>query len=207
VKFLKYIAENSWKTLPWKNGKGKTVQLVIHPENSIFFEENFDWRMSLATISETSAFSIFEGYDRVLTKIHGDSMTLIQQNKSPQNLELNTAFYFTGEEKVECVLHGKEATDLNAMIKREYGRLEMQFLSCIDSQKSQISTHADFIFLFVSKGEFEISHELFVKKLSFKESCVFEGSGDGLKKILGFNSSEGDSTLIAFEIFKHRLKI
>jgi environmental stress-induced protein Ves len=70
---IKIIPSSSYKTLPWKNGKGQTIELAIN-ENATL--ENFDWRLSIASVTENGLFSNFSGYLRNLVLIDGHSIHL-----------------------------------------------------------------------------------------------------------------------------------
>src|SRR5690606_15272177 len=60
--------------LPWKNGGGSTTTIAVGPPEAGF--DDFDWRVSLATISEDGPFSRFPGVDRTLALVDGHGMTL-----------------------------------------------------------------------------------------------------------------------------------
>ena len=53
--------------VPWKNGGGSTTQIAVFPPDAGF--EDFDWRISLATIAEDGAFSEFPGVERTLALV------------------------------------------------------------------------------------------------------------------------------------------
>lgn len=59
---------------PWKNGGGSTKQLLISPANANL--SDFDYRISIASISSDGAFSPFIGIDRQLLILEGDGVTL-----------------------------------------------------------------------------------------------------------------------------------
>ena len=52
------------ESAPWKNGGGSTTEIAIAPPGAGL--DDFDWRISLATISEDGPFSVFPGIDRTL---------------------------------------------------------------------------------------------------------------------------------------------
>lgn len=54
------IPRSAWKQQPWKNGRGITHEIWRVPQR----EGDFDWRMSLAEVTESGAFSTFPGYLR-----------------------------------------------------------------------------------------------------------------------------------------------
>jgi environmental stress-induced protein Ves len=60
--------------VPWKNGGGSTTQIAVFPPDAGF--DDFDWRVSLATIADDGAFSEFPGVERTLALVDGHGMTL-----------------------------------------------------------------------------------------------------------------------------------
>ena len=48
-------------TMPWRNGLGSTIELVKH-----WSGDSFQWRLSMADVTQDGAFSDFSGYDRSL---------------------------------------------------------------------------------------------------------------------------------------------
>ena len=81
---IEIITEKSFNTLPWKNGKGETIELAINQHGTL---ENFDWRLSMATVSENGVFSDFSGYERNLVLIEGNSIHLSHNNKHTDQLD------------------------------------------------------------------------------------------------------------------------
>ncbi|GLX79868.1 hypothetical protein tinsulaeT_32080 [Thalassotalea insulae] len=65
-------------TTPWKNGLGETTELAINQGASL---TNFDWRISMAKVTQDGVFSDFSGYFRQLILIAGNGINL--QHKSP----------------------------------------------------------------------------------------------------------------------------
>jgi environmental stress-induced protein Ves len=62
--------------MPWKNGLGRTEQIEIFPEKSIFPGEDFLWRISSAKVQGASPFSQFPGCDRWLMVLGGQGLLL-----------------------------------------------------------------------------------------------------------------------------------
>ena len=63
----------SLRPTPWKNGGGVTTELAMSPPGAGL--DNFDWRVSLASIAEDGPFSQFPGVDRTLVMVAGDGYT------------------------------------------------------------------------------------------------------------------------------------
>lgn len=71
---MKILRASEYKTMPWKNGGGVTVEIAIHPPSASM--DAFDWRISMATVAQDGPFSSFPGIDRTLAIIEGNGMAL-----------------------------------------------------------------------------------------------------------------------------------
>ena len=67
--------------MPWKNGRGKTTEVAIHPVDSSLAEGDFVWRISGAEITEPGSFSLFPGFERILAVWSGQSLLLEKNGK------------------------------------------------------------------------------------------------------------------------------
>ncbi len=81
---IKIISPAGFKTIPWKNGLGETTELAISEGGSL---TNFDWRLSIATVSQDGVFSDFSGYDRNLVLISGQGISLTHDDEKIDKLE------------------------------------------------------------------------------------------------------------------------
>lgn len=106
----------------WKNGGGSTKQLLISPKDADL--TNFDYRISIATISSDGPFSPFPGIDRQLCILEGAGVKLkMMSNDAAEANELilspnEPAFCFSGETHIESQLLDKQIIDFNVMTKR-----------------------------------------------------------------------------------------
>jgi uncharacterized protein len=66
MELVRYAAVPS---TPWKNGLGLTRQLAVYPADAS--AENFEWRVSIAQLEGTAAFSRFAGITRCLAVLEG----------------------------------------------------------------------------------------------------------------------------------------
>ena len=62
------------RRMPWKNGGGETVEVIVHPEGASL--SDFGWRVSMASVASDGPFSVFPGIDRTLAVLSGDGMAL-----------------------------------------------------------------------------------------------------------------------------------
>ncbi|MDV4178348.1 HutD family protein [Rhizobium brockwellii] len=106
------------KRMPWKNGKGETVEIAVFPPGASI--NDFDWRVSMATVAEDGPFSIFPGIDRTLAILDGNGMVLDVEGST--GVLLTTAsdpLAFAADIPVAARLQDGAITDLNVMTRRD----------------------------------------------------------------------------------------
>ena len=75
---------------------GETTQLTIYPEDAIFSEKDFLWRVSSATFTSTeSQFSDFTGYQRYLLPLEGE-LAVSHKGLYDRELDRYEVEYFDG---------------------------------------------------------------------------------------------------------------
>tara|TARA_R110002167_G_scaffold3583_3_gene17349 strand:- start:23762 stop:24340 length:579 start_codon:yes stop_codon:yes gene_type:complete len=114
---IEIIPPTQFKTVPWKNGQGETIEMLINPGGSL---ENFDWRLSMANVVEDGVFSNFSGYTRNLILIAGDGINLQHNdNKIDRLTRLLDISTFDGGDKTVGNLQSNEITDFNIITRTE----------------------------------------------------------------------------------------
>ena len=116
MKPFKIYSPEDFKTLPWRNGLGSTVELI---SESLEGHEAFSWRLSIASVANDGPFSDFSGYDRTLLLLEGTGITLNNPNGS--SIELNSPLdcaHFKGEDLINASLHDGPIKDFNVMTLR-----------------------------------------------------------------------------------------
>lgn len=119
-----FIAHACLRAAPWKNGGGSTTEIAISPPGADF--DNFDWRISLATITADGPFSSFPGIDRSLMLVDGDSLQLTLDGT--RKVVLSAAqplLWFPGEAAVSAQVSGV-TTDFNVMTRRDRCRHQLE---------------------------------------------------------------------------------
>ena len=136
--------------VPWKNGGGSTTEIAIGPPDSGF--EDFDWRVSLATIEKDGAFSSFPGVDRTLALVEGHGMTLEIDGEPTLVTETEPVVSFEGSEEVVAKLSRGPSTDFNAMTRSErcYHTFGRRWLAGDSTASSTFVARADVTVLFLS---------------------------------------------------------
>ena len=105
------------RRMPWKNGGGETVEVIVHPEGASLAD--FGWRVSMATVASDGPFSVFPGIDRTLAVLSGDGMALSIEGLGEQLLKPETTpLAFPADAPTTARLTGGPITDLNVMTRR-----------------------------------------------------------------------------------------
>ena len=135
--------------VPWKNGTGSTIEIAIGPPEAGF--DDFDWRVSLATIAEDGAFSQFPGVDRTLALVDGHGMTLQIDGEPALISDAEPVIAFDGSSEVQAKLNRGPTLDFNAMSRSE--RCWHQFGRRRLSGDSTFVARADVTVLFLAEGD------------------------------------------------------
>ena len=69
---MRHLTPGDYRTMPWANGRGVTVEMLRVDENGAL-----KWRLSRASIVEDGDFSIFANTERNLTVISGPGFDLV----------------------------------------------------------------------------------------------------------------------------------
>lgn len=90
----KIIKKEDFITTKWAGGE--TTQLAIYPEDAIFSEKDFLWRISSATFTSTeSKFSDFSGYQRYILPLEG-KLSVYHDGLYNRELDRYEVEYFDG---------------------------------------------------------------------------------------------------------------
>jgi environmental stress-induced protein Ves len=135
--------------VPWKNGGGSTTQIAAFPPDAGF--EEFDWRVSLATIAEDGAFSEFPGIERTLALVDGHGMTLEIDGEAMLLSKADPVAIFDGESRVVAKLNRGASTDFNVMTRTD--RCYHQFGRRALSGESRFVARAPVTVLFLAEGD------------------------------------------------------
>jgi environmental stress-induced protein Ves len=101
----------------WKNGGGTTTEIAIFPPDA--GQENFDWRISMASVTVPGEFSHFGGIDRILAVIEGElELTFVGDTRTVCLTLDSPPHAFPGEARVVGTPVGGHVFDLNLMTRR-----------------------------------------------------------------------------------------
>ena len=109
----------------WKNGGGSTEEIARDTGDDL---DSFGWRLSIADIGKSGGFSTFAGYQRVISVLQGQGMTLRLDGQDTRPLLPLDAYAFNGECEVYCALLGGPIRDFNLIYAPERFSARLQWL-------------------------------------------------------------------------------
>lgn len=108
-----------YRRMRWKNGRGWTTEIAVHPADADLNGKPFDWRVSLAEVESDGEFSAFPGYDRTILLAEGAGMELSFDAAPARRItEPYVPFRFKGEWRANCRLLDGPVWDFNVMSAR-----------------------------------------------------------------------------------------
>lgn len=96
--------------MPWKNGGGSTEEITRDAGLAL---DGFGWRVSIADIEASGSFSVFAGYQRIITVLQGNGMILTVDGKDSRPLQVSDPLAFSGDSQVNCKLLRGPIRDFN----------------------------------------------------------------------------------------------
>jgi environmental stress-induced protein Ves len=118
---LRVLNPDRYRRMPWKNGRGETVEIAIFPPDADL--ETFEWRISSASVASDGPFSSFSGIDRTLCVLSGKGILLSVGTGKPQAIGPDTApFSFPADAAAVARLIDGPIIDLNVMTRRAVWR-------------------------------------------------------------------------------------
>ena len=124
---LQHFAIDTLRPRPWKNGGGSTREVACWPQGAGL--DDFDWRVSIASVAASGPFSVFAGVDRTIMLLAGEGLRLQAPGFDHLLDTPNVPFAFSGDVALHCTLLGGESTDLNVMGRRTRGRAGLRVVS------------------------------------------------------------------------------
>ncbi|SEP62325.1 hypothetical protein SAMN05216548_101118 [Faunimonas pinastri] len=114
---MRILRSPQYRQMPWKNGGGVTVEIAVSPPDASVAD--FDWRVSMARVETPGSFSRFDGVDRTLSVIEGESIVLSIEGREVRLERNSEPCSFAGDVPVEAALPAGPIADLNVMTRRE----------------------------------------------------------------------------------------
>ncbi|KUM44715.1 HutD/Ves family protein [Pseudomonas sp. EpS/L25] len=139
--------------MPWRNGLGSTLEIA---RDTATTATDFGWRVSLADVTQSGAFSPFAGMTRIISVIEGTGMRLHVDGEITAPLGCWQAFVFSGDAQVECELLDGPIRDFNLIYRADRYAAELDWVA-IDGAWELDDSRA--LLLFCAGGSLEVRHE------------------------------------------------
>ncbi|MFJ4345970.1 HutD family protein [Pseudomonas sp. NPDC089401] len=169
---LQLLRARSYPRMPWKNGGGYTEEITRDNGEGL---EGFGWRLSIADIEESGGFSVFAGYQRIISVLQGDGMRLLVDGQASRPLLAFDAFAFSGESQVSCNLLGGAIRDFNLIYAPQRYRARLQWFDGTSRLYSSAST----VLLFAAGSQVEVALGGAMHQLGLYD-CLRLDDNDGL---------------------------
>lgn len=147
---LRLIKKNDMDKMPWKNGGGVTTEVAISPASATLAELNFDWRVSIAGVSEDGPFSKFPGYARHLVVWDGAGLV----TKGAERLPM-VPFTFSGDDTMDAKLISGAVKDFGVIFNPKKISCEMRVQTLAEDESYERDCEGD-LFLLCARGEMRI---------------------------------------------------
>ena len=104
--------------MTWANGRGVTAEICAVRSAA----DRWDWRVSIADVSDDGPFSVFPGVDRHIAVVQGVGIALSIAGEAEQRVVFGSAaLTFAGDVVTTCRLLDGPVLDLNLMVRRGFG--------------------------------------------------------------------------------------
>lgn len=139
---------NDLPSQPWKNGRGSTR--VVHSEGNRDDGVDFDWRISVAEITESGPFSVFTGVERIAVVLENGPLYLCRAPAIGEVIQhqyvalRHKPLSFHGDQELHAYISGDATLCLNIMTRRSKVRAEVQVFhdSCLIRPTHQVMLFA-----------------------------------------------------------------
>jgi environmental stress-induced protein Ves len=109
-----HLRRAQYRSMPWRNGTGVTLEIAREPGVG----NDFEWRLSLATVASSGPFSNYAGYARSVTLIAGEGFQLGIGDQEPVILDrLAATALFPGNAPTHCTLVTGPSSVLSQMVR------------------------------------------------------------------------------------------
>ncbi|MEZ6015925.1 MAG: HutD family protein [Planctomycetota bacterium] len=145
------------RSAPWRNGRGATSELAIWPEHASFSTGDFEWRVSMASVTENGPFSAFDGFTRALVVVDGTGLVLDHGEAGGRaRLRPLEPYTFDGGWATTAELHAGPVRDFGVLAHSDLWRIELEALR-LGARRARLELEArEHGFLHVLNGELTV---------------------------------------------------
>lgn len=166
---IQIVRAENHREMPWRNGGGVTTEIAVYPPGASM--ENFEWRVSLATMAGAGPFSAFPGVDRLLTVVDGRGVRLQIGGGPPVTCtRASEPLQFGGDLPVEARTVDGIVTILNIMVRR--GRCRASLDRHIAAEIQELPLSAPISLVLCRDGQVTLSQEEWSETLANDDVAV-----------------------------------
>ena len=169
------ITADELVVVPWKNGGGVTTEIASGAARAD--DQAWSWRISVADVGATGAFSAFPGIDRTIAVVRGSGMDLQFEDGRMVPLELNQPVYFDGDAVVTGILRGEAIRDFNVMVDRRYYRATLSIMQGSGEVLPETSA-GSVVVIHMLDGACSARMASTEEILRAEETAIYEGEAD-----------------------------
>ncbi|MNZ45973.1 hypothetical protein D3C78_636410 [compost metagenome] len=148
---IRLLRAADYPRMPWKNGAGTTLEITRDAGDGL---DGFGWRLSIADVGESGGFSAFSGYQRIITVLEGEGMSLTVDGVNSRPLHALDPFAFSGDSAVQCRLLDGAIRDFNLIYSPQRYRARLQWLHVDGTQR--LFSSAPTVLLFSASDELAV---------------------------------------------------
>lgn len=149
---IRHLTEDDARRVPWKNGRGTTLELCVWPDDAAFARGDFDVRVSKAAVVEDGPFSTFPDFDRILVVTSGAGLELTHgDDRARVRLRPLEPHRFPGDVATHATLLAGRVDDFNVMTRRGRCTADAQVLR-LGARRARENTGESHTFVHVLQG-------------------------------------------------------
>ncbi|WP_024644999.1 HutD family protein [Pseudomonas syringae] len=164
--------------MPWKNGGGSTEEIARDAGQNL---DGFGWRLSIADIETSGGFSVFAGYQRIITVLQGAGMTLTVDGIPSRPLLPSDPFAFSGDSEVSCSLLDGPIRDFNLIYAPHRYTARLHWIDVSQTQRLFSSASTFVVFSMAEQVAIRVQGQ--VREILGKHDCALVDNTGGLLEI------------------------
>lgn len=174
------LRADDYPRMPWKNGGGSTEEIARDAGQDLDLD-GFGWRLSIAGIETSGDFSVFAGYQRIITVLQGAGMTLDVDGLSSRPLLPSDPFAFSGDSQVNCTLLDGPIRDFNLIYAPHRYTARLHWIDVRHPQR--LFSSASTLVLFSMAEQVAISVDSQPWEVLGKHDCAQVDNAGGLLEV------------------------
>lgn len=198
LSFAQLMEPSAFRSMPWKNGRGTTLEIATEPAGAALDDPAMLWRLSTAPVTDAGPFSAFPGFDRILTLTEGRELALAFADRKA-TLRPGDVFRFYGEEAVSAELPAGPVRDLGLLYRPEQVRAEMNVLAFKGGVRS-FAFRKRLVFFYAAAGDVSVGCFPGGEELRLKAGAALRVETLGHEKVLVCEPKAPKSVLISVEL-------